>query len=151
MSFSSSKLDKGTGNKPKTGGYVMKTIVGLMLVSMLMIVVAVPAYAVEVIQVFDCEMDEDATDDAIMALAMEWVKAAKKMKGGEHLEVTMHQPIVGEMGKKDFIFLLKAPSLEEWAVFTDGYTDSVLEEIDDKLEELCDCPDSALWDIEKVE
>ena len=128
----------------------MKTIVGLMLVSMLMIV-TVPAYAGEVVQVFNCEMDEDATDDAIMAVAMEWVAAAKKMKGGEHLEVTMHQPIVGHLGEKDFIFLLKAPSLEEWAVFTAGYTDSVLEEIDDKLEELCDCPDSALWDIEKIE
>ena len=134
----------------------MKTIVRLMLVSMLMIVAAlmivtVPAYAGEVIQAFHCEMDEDATDDAIMALAKEWVTAAKKMKGGEHLEVSMHRPIVGQMGEKDLVFVIKAPSLEEWAVFTAGYTDSVLEEIDDKLEELCDCPDSALWDVEKVE
>jgi len=129
----------------------MKTIVGLMLVSMLMIVVAVPAYAGEIIQAFYCEMDEDATDDAIMALAKEWVTAAKKMKGGEHLEVSMHRPIVGKMGDKDLIFLIKAPSLEEWAVFVAGYKDSVLEEIDDRLDELCDCPDSDLWDIEKIE
>ena len=128
----------------------MKTIVALMLISMLMIVAA-PAYSQEVIQAFQCSMDEDATDDAIMALAKEWVAAAKKMKGGENIEVTMHQPIVGEMGERDFVFLLKAPSLEEWAVFTAGYADSALEDIDDKLEELCDCPDSALWDIEKVE
>ena len=120
------------------------------LVFMLMIVAA-PAYAAEVVQIYDCEMLEGTTDEAIKALAAEWFKAAKKMKGGEGLEVYVRHPIVGQMGEKDFTFILRAPSLEEWGVFTSAYGGSALEEIDDKLDELCDCPDSSLWEIEKLE
>ena len=128
----------------------MNTVVRLMIVFMLMIV-ATPAFSAEVIQIYDCEMFESATDDDIKAVAAEWLKAAKKMKGGERLDVYVRYPIVGHMGENDFTFIIKAPSLEEWGVFTSGYKGSALEEIDDKLEELCDCPDSALWDIERVE
>jgi hypothetical protein len=63
----------------------------------------------------------------------------------------MRHPVVGNMGENDFAFVLVAPSLEEWGKFTSGYKNSALEEIDDKLDELCDCPDSTLWEIEKLE
>ena len=128
----------------------MNTIVRLILVFMLMIVAA-PAYSTEVVQIYDCSMDEDATDEEIKAVATEWLKAAKKMKGGERLEVHVRHPIVGHMGENDFTFIVIAPSLEEWGVFTSGYKGSALEEIDDKLDELCDCPDSSLWEIERLE
>jgi len=128
----------------------MKTIVGLMLVFMLMIVAA-PAYSAEVVQIYDCEQDEDATDEAIKALAAEWLKAAKKMKGGERIEVYIRHPIVAQIGENDFTFVLRVPSLEEWSVFTSGYEGSALEIIDDKLDELCDCPGSTLWEIQKLE
>ena len=128
----------------------MNSIVRLILVFMLMIVAA-PAYAAEVVQIYDCEMLEGATDGDIKALAMEWLKAARKMKGGERLEVHVRHPVVGQMGENDFTFVLTAPSLEEWGMFASGYKGSALEEIDDKLDELCDCPDSSLWEIEKLE
>ena len=128
----------------------MNTIVRLMLVFMLMIVAA-PAYSAEVVQIYDCEQDEDATDEDIKALAAEWLKAAKKMKGGERLEVYIRHPIVAQIGENDFTFVLRAPSLEEWGVFTSGYEGSALEIIDDKLDEFCDCPGSTLWEIEKLE
>jgi hypothetical protein len=128
----------------------MKIIVGLMLVFMLMIVAA-PAYSAEVVQIYNCEQDENATDGAIKAVATEWLEAAKKMKGGEQLEVYVRFPIVGHMGEKDFTFVLRAPSLEQWSIFTSGYKGSALEEIDDRLDELCDCPDSSLWELEKLE
>jgi hypothetical protein len=128
----------------------MNKIVRLMLVFMLLIVAA-PAYSVEVIQIFNCQMDDDATDEGIKAVATEWFKAAKKMKGGERLEVHLRQPLVGQMGENDFSFMIKVPSLEDWAVFTSGYEDSALEEIDDKMDELFDCPESSLWEIVKLE
>ena len=128
----------------------MKTVVGFMLIFMMMIVAA-PAYSAEVVQIYNCQQDEDATDGDIKAVAAEWLKAAKKMKGGEQLEVYVRHPIVGHMGERDFTFVLRAPSLEQWSMFMSGYKDSALEEIDDKLDELCDCPDSSLWEIEKLE
>jgi hypothetical protein len=135
---------------PKTGGYTMNTFVRLMIVFMLMIV-ATPAFSADVIQIYDCEMFESATDDDIKAVAVEWLKAAKKMKGGERLEVYVRHPIVGQIGENDFSFVLRAPSLEEWAVFTSGYEGSALEIIDDKLDEFGACPSSTLWEIEKLE
>jgi hypothetical protein len=128
----------------------MNKIVRLMLVFMLMLVAA-PAYSVEVVQIFNCQMNDAAYDEDIKAVATEWFKAAKKMKGGERLEVYLRQPLVGQMGENDFSFMIKVPTLEEWAVFTSGYEDSVLEEIDDKLDELADCPDNSLWEIVKLE
>jgi len=128
----------------------MNTKVRLMLVFMLM-VVAAPAYSAEVVQIYDCEMLEGTTDEAIKALAAEWFKAAKKMKGGERLEIYIRYPIVAQIGENDFTFVIRAPSLEEWGVFTSAYGGSALEEIDDKLDELCDCPGSTLWEIEKLQ
>ena len=128
----------------------MNTIVRLMLVFMLMILAA-PAYSAEVVQIYDCQMLDGATDEDIKAVAAEWFKAAKKMKGGEQLEVYVTHPIVGQMGENDFTFVLRAPSLEEWGVFTSGYEGSALEIIDDKLDKLCVCPGSTLWEIEKLE
>ena len=128
----------------------MNKIVRFMLVFMLMIVAA-PAYSVEVVQIYDCQMLEGATDDDIKAVAAEWFKAAKKMKGGERLDVHVRYPIVAEIGENDFSFILSVPSLEEWGVFTSGYEGSELEIIDDKMDEFCDCPGSSLWEIEKLE
>ena len=128
----------------------MNKIVMLMLVFMLMLVAA-PAYSFEVIQVFNCQMDDDATDEDIKVVATEWLKAANKMKGGEQLEVHLRHPLVGQMGEYDFSFMVKVPSLEEWGVFTSGYEGSALEEIDDKMDELSDCPGSTLWEILKLE
>ena len=129
---------------------MINTTVRLVLVFML-ILVAAPVYSAEVLHIFNCEMNEDATDEEIKTVAAQWLKAARKMKGGERLEVYVRHPVVGEMGEKDFSFVLRAPSLEEWGVFTSGYEDSELEKIDDKFDELCDCPDSSLWEIEKLE
>lgn len=128
----------------------MNTIVRLMLVFMLMLVAA-PAYSVEVIHIFNCQMDDDATDEDIKVVATEWLKAANKMKGGERLEVHLRHPLVGQMGENDFSFMIKVPSLEEWGVFMSGYEGSALEEIDDRMDALSDCPDSTLWEILKLE
>ena len=58
----------------------MKTIVGLMLVFMLMIVAA-PAYSAEVVQIYDCEQDEDATDEAIKSTCCGVAQGRKENEG----------------------------------------------------------------------
>ncbi len=128
----------------------MKTIVGLMLVSMLMFAAA-PVYSAEVIQIFKCQQDEDATDKDVEAAASEWLKAAKKMKGGEQLEAYLHFPVVAQMGATDFLFVIRAPSMETWGLFMDGYQGSPAQEVDKKkFDKICVCPDSALWEPIKV-
>ena len=128
----------------------MNKIVLFMLVFML-VIVAAPAYSNEVIQIYECQMLEGATDDDIRAVSAEWLKAAKKMKGGEQLVAHVRYPIVGKLAESDFSFILSVPSLEEWSAFTSGYEGSELEIIDDKMDKFCDCPNSSLWEIEKLE
>ena len=129
----------------------MKTIVGLMLVSMLMIVAA-PAYSGGVaMQMWKCELDEDASEQDVKDMAAKWLKAAKTMKGGENLEAYVNFPVaVNNMGETDMIFTIIAPSFAEWGMFWDSYGGSAAAEVD-KQDDMVDCPNSALWESFKVE
>ena len=126
--------------------YVMKKIMGLMIVAV-MLIVAAPAYSTRVSQVFSCEMEDDATEDQVNAGAAKWLKAAKGMKGGANLEAWVYYPVaVNDMGDNDLLFIVVAPSFEEWGVFWDNYEGSPAAKIDKENLEIVACPDSALWE-----
>jgi hypothetical protein len=130
----------------------MNTIVRLMLVFMLMFVAA-PAYAAEATQMWKCEMDDDTSEEEVTASAQEWLKAAKKMEGGERLKAYVYFPVaVNAIGDADFWFVVVAPSFEEWGKFWDNYVDSpAAAEAAKRNQEKFVCPDSALWESVKVE
>lgn len=128
----------------------MKTIIRLVIVSLLLLVTA-PAYSGSAIQVFSCQQDENATEAQLEAVASAWLKAAKQMKGGENLEVYLNYPAAAQMGEDDFLFILIAPTFAEWGVFMDGYKDSPASKVDAEMGDLADCPDSSLWESEKIE
>ena len=129
----------------------MKKIMGLMLVLALVIAV-VPANAVRSSQVFHCEMEDDATEEQINAGAAKWLEAAKGQKGGENLEAWVYYPVaVTNMGESDLLFLVVAPSFEEWGVFWDNYEGSPAAKIDKENQEFVICPESALWESVPVE
>jgi hypothetical protein len=129
----------------------MKTIVGLMLVSMLMIGVA-PAYSAEALQMWKCEMDDDTSEEEVLAMKQEWLKAARKMKGGERLEAYVYFPVaVNASGEADVFFVVVAPTFEEWGKFWDNYLISPAgAEIEKQHQEKIVCPDSALWESIKI-
>lgn len=128
----------------------MKTAVGLILVSILM-VAAVPAYAAEATQMWKCEMDDDATEKEVLAIAADWLKAARTMKGGEKLQASVYFPVaVNAIGEFDVFFIVVAPSFTEWGTFWDSYIDSPAAAVDKKNEEKILCPDSALWESIKI-
>jgi len=127
----------------------MKTIVRLMLVFMLMIVAA-PAYAAEATQMWKCEMDDDITEEEVIAIAGEWLKAARTMKGGERLEAYVYFPVaVNAIGEADVWFVVTAPSFEEWRKFWDNYAGSPAAAVDNRNDTVV-CPDSALWESIKI-
>jgi len=127
----------------------MKTIVGLMLVSMLMIV-STPAFSGVATQMWKCAMDGDISEDEVIANAGEWLKAAKTMKGGEQLEAQVYFPVaVNAIGEADVWFVVTAPSFEEWGKFWDNYEGSPAAEVDDRNKKVV-CPDSALWESVKI-
>lgn len=128
----------------------MKTIMLLMLVSMLMIVAA-PAYSAEAVHLFFCEDGDDVTEEQLEAAASNWLKAAKKMKGGDRLKAYVYYPLAAKMpGETDHLFVVVAPSVEEWGVFWNGYKNSPAEKADEDSRELFLCPDSLLMESVEV-
>ena len=121
----------------------MNRIVRLMLASMLMMG-AVPAFSDTYSQFLRCEQDDDATPEALQAVASKWLKAAKAQKGGANLRVALHFPVVATMGEMDFAFVINSASLTEWGTFMDGYEGSPAQKFDTEWDELASCPDSSL-------
>ena len=128
----------------------MKTIVLLMFVSMLMIVAA-PAYSAETVHIFWCEEGPDATEEKVEALASNWLKAAKTMKGGAQLKAYVYYPIAAKQpGNTDLLFVVVAPSAEAWGAFWDSYKDSPAERADMANRDVVICTDSALMESVEV-
>ena len=133
----------------------MNTIARWMLVSVVMSVmmaVAAPAFAAQATQIFACEQDDDTSEDDLRAQAKAWLKAARQMKGGAGLEAYIYFPVAANLPKEtDFFFVIVAPSFEQWGVFWDGYQGSPAAKIDaQNAVSGTVCPDSAVWESEKV-
>jgi hypothetical protein len=126
----------------------MKTLIRLMIISLLM-VVASPVYA-EAIQIFNCEYEGDATEDDVYAMAGKWLAAAKTVKGGENLKIVIRFPVAASVDDIDFKFVIVTPDFAEWGKFTDAYEASKLQEIDDELYKVADCNDASLWEGEAI-
>jgi hypothetical protein len=128
----------------------MNIIVRLMLVSMLMLVAA-PTFAAEAMQMWKCEIDDDASEADATAMAAEWLKAAKTMEGGKNLQASVLFPVaVNAIGEVDLFFVVTAPSFAEWGKFWDNYPGSPMEAVDIKNREKIVCPDSVLWESVKI-
>lgn len=122
----------------------MNITIRLMLVSLLTILAA-PAFSAEAFSTFlKCEQDDDASNQDLLDVASKWLAAAKKQKGGANIKVSLHFPVVAQMGETDFSFVISAPSLAEWGMFMDAYDDSPASKFDKEWDELAACPDSAL-------
>jgi hypothetical protein len=129
----------------------MKIIVRLMLVSVLMLVAA-PAFSAEATQMWKCELDDDASEEDVMAQAREWLQAAKKLEGGQGLKASVLFPVaVNVTGQTDLMFIVTAPSFEAWGKFWDNYVQSPAAELEDRHDQKVVCPDSAVWESIKVQ
>ncbi len=129
----------------------MKIVLPLMFVFVLM-VVAAPAYAGEATQMWKCEMEDGVSEAEVTAMAAAWLKAAKTMPGGARLKASVYFPVAVNMtGETDLMFVVAAPSFEEWGKFWDNYAGSPAEKVDALNQEKVLCPDSAVWEMVKVE
>lgn len=131
---------------------MMKTIVRSVLISAFAMVAA-PAYAAEAWQAFDCELVGEKTEADVIAAAQKWLKAARTMKGGEEMQVSIHFPVAAASGGSDFKMILKAPSFKAWGTFWDGYKGSPAHKVDEETDEITECPSARLFEgvVIKVE
>ena len=124
----------------------MKTLLGVMLVAVLM-VVAAPAFSGEAVHMWKCEMDDSVSEDQAEEHAAKWLAAAKKVPGGENLKAYVYFPVAVNMtGETDLMYIVVAPSFAEWGKFWDAYDDSDAADIEEDAQEMIVCPDSAVWE-----
>ena len=128
----------------------MKTIIRLIIVSILMMVAA-PAWSGSAVAVYQCEQGDDASEADVLAAVADWLQAAKAMKGGENINAFAMFPMAATMGEFDLLFIVTAPSFAEWGAFMDGYEGSAAADADKKYADTAICPDSALWESFRVE
>ena len=127
----------------------MKLIIRLMAVSMFMFFAA-PAWSGSAVHLFHCIAEDETTDEALEAVASEWLAAAKQMKGGENLQIFLYFPVATGAREHDFSFFIMSPNFEQMGAFMDAYAGSPLEEIDDRFDKLADCPISDMWEAVAV-
>ena len=95
-------------------------------------------------------MDDDTSEEEVKVIAGEWLQAAKTMKGGERLEAYVYFPVaVNAIGEVDVLFVIFAPTFEEWGKFWDNYAGSPADEVDKRNEKVV-CPDSVLWESIRI-
>ena len=127
----------------------MKAFARSILVALLLLI-AVPAYSapgMQVVQIFNCEFNDDATADQVLKLAEVWLSAAKDTKGGSNIVVAIRFPIAeGAATEGDFRFVISTPTFAEWGAFTDAYEGSAVSKVDEQLFDLADCGASTLWE-----
>ena len=126
----------------------MKTLIRLAIISLFMLM-ASPVYA-EAIQIFNCEYEGDATEDDVFEMSGKWLAAAKTIEGGENIQVVIRFPVAASVDDIAFKFVIIAPNFAEWGEFTDNYSASKLQEIDDELEKVASCNDASMWEGEVV-
>ena len=128
----------------------MKVLIQLLIVSMMMILTA-PAWADAALHTVLCEQDDELTDEKVEAISVEWLKAAKTIKGGENLELYLNFPVAAKVGEVDVALILIAPSFAEWGMFMDNYPGSAAEAVDEKHADGLDCGNGTLWESLKIE
>ena len=114
---------------------------------LLVLFVAAPGYSGEAVQMWKCEMDDSVSEDQAEEHAAKWLAAAKKLPGGENLKAYVYFPVAVNMtGETDLMYIVVAPSFEEWGKFWDAYDDSDAADIEEDAQEMIVCPDSAVWE-----
>lgn len=102
-------------------------------------------------QIWRCELDDDATEEFVQESAQKWLTAARKVKGGEDLELYVKFPVVvNATGQIDMLLVLVAPSFKKWGQFWDAYGESEAADIEAAAHEHIVSPDSTMWETFKV-
>ena len=116
---------------------------------LVMMFAAGPAFAGKAMQMWNCGMEDDASEAQIEAQAKAWVKAARQIDGGENIEAYVLFPVaVNAAGDTDLVFVVTMPTFTEWGQFWDAYPSSEAAANEDGH---TFCPDSVVWEAVKLD
>ena len=108
---------------------------------------AAPVAANDFDHVWSCELKPGKSLDDARAAAGVWLEAARSMKGGELLQVSIRYPIIVSESENRFDFVVRAPSLAVWGAFYDTYDDGTpVADADTKFADVANCSGSTMWE-----
>lgn len=111
-----------------------------------------PAAANDFDHAWSCQLLPGQSLADARAVSAAWLQAARSMRGGEQLGVHIRYPIVVGEGADRFEFVVRAPSLEAWGAFYDGYDpDSPVGKADEAFAAVASCSGSSVWEIIPVD
>ena len=122
----------------------MKKIIIALLTASVMFLFTAPAYADSILQIWDCELNDNKTPADVIVASSVWLKAAKKNEGGADIEVTLEFQMVGDSGDGDFYFVLSIADTKAWGVFNYDYADSPAGQAEEAWAEVATCSESSL-------
>jgi hypothetical protein len=111
-----------------------------------------PVAANEFDHVWSCQLKPGKTLDEARAVARTWIAAARSMRNGERLRVSIRYPIIVTESEDRFDFVVTAPSLAVWGAFYDTYDDGTpVADADLKFADVASCSGSTMWESIGVE
>jgi hypothetical protein len=111
-----------------------------------------PVVANEFDHVWSCQLKPGKTLDEARAVARTWIAAARSMRNGERLRVSIRYPIIVTESEDRFDFVVTAPSLAVWGAFYDTYDDGTpVADADLKFADVASCSGSTMWESIGVE
>ncbi len=122
----------------------MKKVTIASLTASVMFLFIAPAYGDSILQIWDCELNDNKTPADVIAASSVWLKAAKNNEGGEDIEVSLEFSIVGDAGGADFYFVLSVADTKTWGVFNHDYPDSPAGQAEEAWADVATCSESSL-------
>ena len=107
---------------------------------------AAPAFADNVIQIWDCQLHDGKTGVDVMSVSSTWLEAAKKIEGGEDFNVLLRFPIAANAADDNFRFVLVVPNAKTWGLWVDNsLNDANLAEANEAWYDVASCSGSSMW------
>lgn len=103
----------------------------------------------DVAQVWQCELEDDKTNDDLMALSKSWLEAAKGISASATVRV--YFPVAADADEGSFIFVFYMPDFKSWGEFNDAYADSPVAQVDAGWNEVAPCETSGLWEAVDIQ
>ena len=122
----------------------MKKVTIASLTASVMFLFIAPAYGDSILQIWDCELNDNKTPADVIAASSVWLKAAKNNEGGEDIEVSLEFQIVGDAGDDAFYFVLSVADTKIWGVFNHDYPDSPAGQAEEAWADVATCSESTL-------
>jgi len=120
-----------------------KKIVSL-LGGLFSVAIAGAVHADDMLQLWNCELNEGKTRAELREVSVAWTEAARTIEGADGLRAYLNYAVSGNVGDGEFTFVLVLDSATAWGRFEDGYEDSAAADVDDAWGEVASCSKSRI-------